>query len=604
MTYESSYENGRSPYLPDSKRGSWLNPNDFVYACISLMFHMDLLSRSFLSALDSGVFIFIPVYLVSAAIYIVPLMVLKSYMGQFSSSGFISAFRLSPMFKGIGYISLITNICILAYESIFAMVPLLYMLASMNPTLPWSCDAFQTWARNLTNDEETNLCNVTYNASIYIEWKDEESNSTYNYTSYLSHHVPSVLYFKYLFHDAQLFKHGDMEFSMSWQLIICALLVWTIMAVIVFKFFQIETIGLIIRYSLWIVLGLMSLFIVAFSFLPGAANVYSNMFQLPNHHVVSMVVAIPILGISALGPGWGMVISLSSFNKFNTNIIKSSCLIVLGQFAITFGLDLLAKLSEAFFYEKTDGGYFGDEEIFWTIYLSSASVIEHMPWANLWSILFYFMLFLSSMIVMVLQLFSILTSFFDEFAIFREKRTDITIGLMFFLTALSIFFSSNDGLTYFTTIAIDTVITQSALYLILIVIVLWIYGRERFQRDFHFMTEYRFSTWGINILRFVAPIGLFFSIIAGFFVSSYEHDVVPAAFDLLAIVFIVIPWLSIPGFAIYQMSQSMGTMKTRFFRCCRPTDWFPIEGEYKEKYEATIGSVDTTHTLSEVKDEA
>ncbi|XP_075152760.1 sodium- and chloride-dependent neutral and basic amino acid transporter B(0+)-like [Haematobia irritans] len=603
MTYESSYENGRSPYLPDSKRGSWLNSNDFVYACIGLMFHVDLLTRTFLSALESGVFIFIPVYLVTAAIYIIPLMLLKSYMGQFSSSGFISAFRLSPMFKGIGYISLLTNICVLAYQSIFAMVPLLYMLASINPTLPWSCDGFKTWARNLTDNERTTICNFTYNASI-IEWKDEDTNVTFTYISYIGHHIPSVLYFKYMFHDAELFTYGDNEFSMSWQLIICALLVWTIMTVIVFKFFQTETIGLIIRYSLWIVLGLMAFFILAFSFLPGGANVYSYMFQLPKEHIINMFAAIPVLGLSALGPGWGMIISLSSFNKFNTNIIKSSCLIVFGQFAVTFGLDLLAKLSEAFFYEKADGDYFIGADSFWTIYLSSASVIEHMPWANLWSILFYFMLFLSSMIVMVLQLFSILTSFFDEFAIFREKRTDITVGLLFLLIALSIFFSSNYGLTHFSTIAIDTLITQSAIYLMLIVIVLWIYGRERFQRDFQFMTEYRFSTWSINILRFVAPIGLILAIIEGFIISFYEHESVPIAFDLLAIVFIVIPWLSIPGFAIYQMSQSMGTMKTRFFRCCRPTDWFPIEGEYKEKYEAAIGSVDITHTLSEVKDEA
>jgi len=34
------------------------------------------------------------------SIYLVPIMVIHSFMGQFSSSGFISAFRLSPFFKG------------------------------------------------------------------------------------------------------------------------------------------------------------------------------------------------------------------------------------------------------------------------------------------------------------------------------------------------------------------------------------------------------------------------------------------------------------------------------------------------------------------------
>jgi len=33
-------------------------------------------------------------------IFLVPSIVMHSFMGQFSSSGFISAFRLSPFFKG------------------------------------------------------------------------------------------------------------------------------------------------------------------------------------------------------------------------------------------------------------------------------------------------------------------------------------------------------------------------------------------------------------------------------------------------------------------------------------------------------------------------
>jgi len=40
-------------------------------------------------------------YLVYMVIYLVPIMVIHSFMGQFSSSGFISAFRLSPFFKGM-----------------------------------------------------------------------------------------------------------------------------------------------------------------------------------------------------------------------------------------------------------------------------------------------------------------------------------------------------------------------------------------------------------------------------------------------------------------------------------------------------------------------
>lgn len=40
-------------------------------------------------------------YFLYMVIYLVPILVVHSFMGQFSSSGFIAAFRLAPLFKGI-----------------------------------------------------------------------------------------------------------------------------------------------------------------------------------------------------------------------------------------------------------------------------------------------------------------------------------------------------------------------------------------------------------------------------------------------------------------------------------------------------------------------
>lgn len=37
--------------------------------------------------------------------------------------------------------------------------------------------------------------------------------------------------------------------------------------------------------------------------------------------------SIPNYGISAFGPGWGLILTLASFNKFNTNIRYTSWLI-------------------------------------------------------------------------------------------------------------------------------------------------------------------------------------------------------------------------------------------------------------------------------------
>lgn len=58
---------------------------------------------------------------------------------------------------------------------------------------------------------------------------------------------------------------------------------------------------------------------------------------------------IPIYGLSAFGPGWGLMITLASFNKFKTNIKKSSWIICLIQMFIMLGLNLLINLTERYF---------------------------------------------------------------------------------------------------------------------------------------------------------------------------------------------------------------------------------------------------------------
>lgn len=81
-------------------------------------------------------------------------------------------------------------------------------------------------------------------------------------------------------------------------------------------------------------------------------------------------------------------------------------------------------------------------------------------------------------------------------------------------------------------------------------------------------------------------------------ISYYEHRGSPLFIGLIALIFTAIPWMFIPGFVIYQMSLAIGTIKERFLRCCRPTDWFPVEAEDRQKYEEAIGNVDITHTLN------
>lgn len=81
------------------------------------------------------------------------------------------------------------------------------------------------------------------------------------------------------------------------------------------------------------------------------------------------------------------------------------------------------------------------------------------------------------------------------------------------------------------------------------------------------------------------------------------HFVGATVVQIAAVLFIVLPWLYVPGYMIYIMLQTTGTFKTRFKRCCRPMDWYPVELEDRQRYEQTMRNTDMTHQLHELEEE-
>lgn len=54
MVYETAYDTGLRPFVPDTKRGNWAQPNDFIYAGIALVFRLDFFSLSWFFSTQFG----------------------------------------------------------------------------------------------------------------------------------------------------------------------------------------------------------------------------------------------------------------------------------------------------------------------------------------------------------------------------------------------------------------------------------------------------------------------------------------------------------------------------------------------------------------------
>jgi len=54
-------------------------------------------------------------------------------------------YYIEILFKGMGYVSVFLSLSMLIYYSAYAAIPLLFIINSLRPTLPWSCEGLKSW---------------------------------------------------------------------------------------------------------------------------------------------------------------------------------------------------------------------------------------------------------------------------------------------------------------------------------------------------------------------------------------------------------------------------------------------------------------------------
>lgn len=109
-----------------------------------------------------------------------PLFFLEITIAQYSKFGPIDVWKVVPIFRGLGIVSLLVAVFISIYYNVLICYSLIYLISSFIPKLPWTDCGF-SW-----NDEKcckisTEVANVTL--QVFCP-KDSES--------------PAKQYFKYL----------------------------------------------------------------------------------------------------------------------------------------------------------------------------------------------------------------------------------------------------------------------------------------------------------------------------------------------------------------------------------------------------------------------
>lgn len=587
MEYETSYDIGSRPFIHDKNRGKWESPKDFVFTCVGHAFKLDSMTILPLLIFEMfGIYALIPYFLI-LAVCVVPIVYIQSFLGQFSSTGYISVFRIAPFFKGLGYVSLVVNFITLTYYSVFTSIPLLYFVHSLSPTIPWSCQGAEEWM----NDTRSDIC---------------VKKEFYKYKN------PGVEFFKNHF---KIKTYGNIStLVFSWEMAFYTIVVYSVVTLMVLQ--STERIGKFSRYAFYTIIGIMSICLIRFLFLPQAIQGVFEFFRPDQAAMVkdlSFWILIPVLVFSVMGPGWSSILTMASYNDFKANIYKYSWIINLTQLLVIIGMALMSISLRYFMLRDGSENSVGIVHVSnfeWTSFLPIASSLTFLEFPNMWSLLFFGMLVLGSLNLMVIQLFSLLTSIFDEFENIREIKKHVTLGIVGFLMLASMFFCTNHGVFFFEVLAKLSLLTQVIMNFLLLFVVLWIYGRERFQRDLNFMTSQVFSTWMVYVVRFVTPVLLAIGFVIGFMYFVFTlifHPYSPSIggeLIILGLFIYILPWCLIPTFCFIKINQTIGSTWTRFKKLLRPTDWYPADPVYKQSYEERFSCTNISHPLTVISDDS
>ena len=157
-------------------------------------------------------------------------------------------------------------------------------------------------------------------------------------------------------------------------------------------------------------------------------------------------------------------------------------------------------------------------------------------------------------------------------------------------------------------------IIQMLICLIELMVIAWIFGRNRFQRDVKFMTGYDFKSWMFYLMRFITPLCIFLVLVS---IGTYYIIINNATYKLWQILYIILAcidvfenkevvnpasliiiklipfFIFIPGYILIKLiplSEERST-KVVIDELYEPKDWYPLDDADYRRYADEFGEL-------------
>ncbi|XP_068715503.1 sodium- and chloride-dependent taurine transporter-like isoform X1 [Montipora foliosa] len=571
------------------QRETWSSKLDFLLALMGFSIGLGNIWRFPYLCFKNGGGCFLIPYLICLIVAGVPVLVLEIGMGQFTSQGGITAWKMCPLFQGIGYAGVAVMQYINIYYTVILGWSLFYMFASFRSTLPWShCGNEWNTANCVDNRKGNSIIEETLNntfGNITIS-----ANGTFNGTaSNVTAGKPVLASQEYWEYRVLRVSHAlDEQGTVNWDLALCLLLAWVICYLCVCK--GVKSSGKVVYFTATAPYVLLTALLVRGVTLPGAAEGI-KFYLTPdwsrlNDGQVWIDAGTQVFFSYSIG--MGTMAALGSYNKFHNNFYRDAIFFTLfnsgtsfyGGFLIFSVLGFMAKNQGVAVQEVAKSG----PGLAFIVY---PEAVSQMPLAPLWSVLFFIMLFLLGLDSEFVGIEGFVTAIVDLYPQhlrrgYRKELFTAFVCAVWYLIGLSMV--TEGGMYVFQ--LFDSYSGSGSVLLLVVICeslaIGWLYGRRRFYSDMERMMGFRINPWIGWCWCFFAPMFCAFIFIFNLVTYtplSYGKYVFPGWGMAIGWLLTVSSLLLIPAVMIYKLINTTGTIIERLQKLITPD----LDGKREEE---------------------
>lgn len=614
----------------EEEREKWHHSFEFVLSLIGYAVGVGNLWRFPYLCLKNGGGAFLIPYFFFLILAGIPLFYMEVLLGQFSGISSLFVWKMCPLFRGLGFcMILVSGMACIYYNAVISWI-LYYLYSSFTSDLPWaqcghwwntptcihrtpaaSCNSSAV-LRNSSASLGSNsaaismgdeLCDVVNNtsflAALNVSAEDAASGRT--------HKSAAEEFWQYsvLRKSDGLHELGGVQLNNA----LCLLAAWILVFLCLIR--GIRSLGKVVYVTALLPYVLLTIFLVRGALLPGAGDgvyfyIWPDFSRLANFTVW---IEACLQVFYSLGPAWGGLITMASFNKFHNNCFRDAVIGSLadgltsfyGGFVIFCVIGFMAKEANITVDKVAAQGP-------GLAFVAYPEAISKMPLPPLWAILFFTMLLSLGLDSQFGMFETVVSGVVDAFPrVFPRQKTRRRMLLVFVLSMCSYFISlpiaTKGGIYVFQLLdwfvaAFCVVLTS----LIECIIIGWIYGVERFSDDVELMLGSRPGIFMKLCWCFITPFLMllaFLFTITTYTLPVYDGYVYPAEANVIGFLISIIPILPIPVCMVLELKKHQGSFMQRLRRSLQPdSTWGPSLKEYKPIYASRLPHKSHTFPLT------